>query len=656
MRLRSTFIIAAMPFLGWVANAHSSGGYSYTPTNRCDSFVTLNQGTFKLDGQIYEMKSVNFSVTIAAREVPTPPLIEAVVSKGDGVISAALPFKPPIIRRGNKTYELFISSGGFKPRDTIEICHFPEAWTPHAYAQNNPWKCADSFDDGVNHLLRHISEMKSVGVNSIRLILSGLGQDQSIRAGTIDVSVVNTFNDGAWDHLTLQLSNAQDAEAYLKLAKFTVQFFGQKGIRSVFLIDGSTTFGLSAKANQDFIQSYLVPLAQLFKDEPYLIGFDLNNEPNYEWYTDGTQVPSTKPVVRDLVRSWVQAIRLAGDNRKALTTIGLSFPSETMNVWDPTILPVDFISYHTYGFGPRGASDQGNYSTPQWRAKSLGYLKQKLYSMKFYHCGSSLAGMSKGQCNDKIKPYILGEIGFATDNPLNGGQSAQGSFADQSMFIQETAPFSRACGSQGYTWWQYGNVSWGDRMGDNYGLWGDALYVNGLLGLPVPPADQFSTWVKKPGAQTFKDFVGASGPSIPCSQPEGFNEVWSDPAFFGDTSVSRPFHFQGVVKNSLGQPIPYATLALIGLNWDWMFATTNALGQFDIHLSVGLSNMKVSGPGYNETEVTSGFGTGMQISLTPVGTPVVSTVIPSLITAASQSCRSVTLVRTPIVELSHGSK
>jgi hypothetical protein len=90
--------------------------------------------------------------------------------------------------------------------------------------------------------------------------------------------------------------------------------------------------------------SYLEELAQRFKYNHTIFAYDIYNEPSVaRHHTSST--PDNKNYVFDMFSNWYDNIR--NNTANQLVTVG-AFSEDAIVQWDPAVMKVDFMSFHTY--------------------------------------------------------------------------------------------------------------------------------------------------------------------------------------------------------------------------------------------------------------------------------------------------------------------
>ena len=159
------------------------------------------------------------------------------------------------------------------------------------------------------------------------------------------------------------------------------------------------------------LEDFTIKVLKRFKDNPTIFAYDLMNEP---LYFNENQLKSKKEVIKT-VTYWQKMMYEHAPYQ--LFTIGFSEPIEVF-LWDPSLLPVDFVAFHTYH---------------PLRVKSEIY---------WY---STYVG----------KPWMIGETALPADNDSIP-------YEDQANFMREVYQYIADCGGAGLGWWDFQEASQGN--------------------------------------------------------------------------------------------------------------------------------------------------------------------------------------------------
>ena len=159
------------------------------------------------------------------------------------------------------------------------------------------------------------------------------------------------------------------------------------------------------------LEDFTIRILKKFKDNPTIFAYDLMNEP---LYFNNNQF-NTKKEVFDIVSYWQKIMYEHAPYQ--LFTIGFSEPIEVF-LWDPAMLPVDFVAFHTYH---------------PLRAKN------EIYWYSTY----------------VNKPWMIGETALPADNDSI-------SYNDQANFMRKAYQYVVDCGGTGFGWWDFQEASQGN--------------------------------------------------------------------------------------------------------------------------------------------------------------------------------------------------
>ena len=225
----------------------------------------------------------------------------------------------------------------------------------------------------------HMQMIKEIGFNSIRVCMD----------------VVSKNDKGYYYHSDTPVYLKQDCDKIIQAIDDFIQIAKEKGLRIMLLIKPPLDNEL-----MDFTERLL----KHFADNSTLFCYDFMNEP---LYFDPLK-ERTKSDAKEVVSAWKDAMdRLAPHQ---LFTIGFSEPIEVFE-WDPSILSVDFVQFHTYH--PLRVPNE-----IWWYSHYVG------------------------------KPWMIGETSFAVDNDSVG-------YEMQTYFMKEVFQYALNCGAAGFGWWEF---------------------------------------------------------------------------------------------------------------------------------------------------------------------------------------------------------
>ncbi len=313
----------------------------HTEVQQCDNFVYLDDGAFKLNGAPFPLKSANFHLSLLAKTVQA----------GDPIV-----YDTPRVAQGGALYDLSLQ---------MDVNYDPASNT-----------CVDK-DSCEALMAAQVTNLKALGINSVRLMIDhslfGNGDPASSIPDADQQDMFFRTDPWQWNFM-LDMANPSAMDAVLLLEKRAVEFLGARGIRSLLLLTGTPYMYGNVPENKAFTD-YLAKLSATMADEPYLIGYDFDNEPTWaSGAPAGSSFSITKDQTQSLVQSWVDAVR--STNSHALTTVGNAFAIASVDTWDPQFLPIDFASYHIYPDAPMNWSHDAD------------YVQRETWFVKLNSCGS----------------------------------------------------------------------------------------------------------------------------------------------------------------------------------------------------------------------------------------------------------------------------
>lgn len=278
----------------------------------------------------------------------------------------------------------------------------------------------DKFDaftkDDVNQRLKaHFQGIKELGFNSIRLV----GYNELYYDLFYPEAAFGAFSD---DGSLFYFNINEQREGIEKSIKNLLKIAEDEGLKVLITFPQPTKKEYPNYERLKYIGNTLDAL----KDQPSLFAYDFFNEPLYfdnQEYTKVDDIERRKEIAFEIVNSWKSLMREKAPNQ--LFTISFAEPLEVFE-WDPELLPVDFISFHSYN---------------PLRLPNEVYWFEKYTS----------------------KPWILSETSLPADNDSI-------SYAEQEMFLKESFKRVVDCGGSGYGWWQFQEVFWGHFEHDFTGM------------------------------------------------------------------------------------------------------------------------------------------------------------------------------------------
>ncbi len=240
---------------------------------------------------------------------------------------------------------------------------------------------ADSVKLQRNEHLKLIAEM---GFNTIRLCLDRISVESEIQGyGT----------EGRF------LSMKSDEELLLKaIEEFIVE--AEKNELKILLL-------IAPPMGEEILEEYTISLLKRFQDRFGVFAYDFNNEPLY----DRAHSALSKEEIVERVTIWRDWMDDYAPDQ--LLTIGFSEPIEVF-AWDPSILPVDFLAFHSYN-------------------------PLRFPSEIYWYT------------NYSKKPWIIGETALLAD-----GEEIP--FDWQTEYMKKAFELTVRCGGIGFGWWGFQEV------------------------------------------------------------------------------------------------------------------------------------------------------------------------------------------------------
>lgn len=229
----------------------------------------------------------------------------------------------------------------------------------------------------------HFQLIKEMGFNTLRICFDRTGEDEG---GIYYQAGEKKFHIG----------DSCDKQAILNGLSEFLNIAEAHGLRVMLLI--------KPPLGNPQLEQFTIRMLRTFRDCPTLFAYDFMNEP---LYFDPVEKRKKKDALK-LVTHWKLLMKKHAPYQ--LFTIGFSEPIEVFE-WDPAMLPVDFVEFHTYH--PLRVS-----SEIYWYSQYVG------------------------------KPWMIGETGLPAD-----GDSI--SYEEQASFLRETYQLVRDAGGCGYGWWEY---------------------------------------------------------------------------------------------------------------------------------------------------------------------------------------------------------
>jgi hypothetical protein len=247
---------------------------------------------------------------------------------------------------------------------------------------------ADTKDGTYTQVQGHMQLIREMGFNSIRLCFDRLVSTRTISFYRADDKRLHVQHD---------LKIILDAlEQFLEIA-------AHHDLRVMLLI--------RAPVENHQLEDFTIEILKRFSSNPVIFAYDFFNEP---LYFDVTPLPGNAREKKDawkIVTRWKQLMDQHAPNH--LLTIGFAEPIEVFE-WDPEILPVDFLAFHTYH--PLRVPNE-----IYWFSKYI------------------------------TKPWMIGETALPADNDSI-------SYEEQRIFMREVYQRVVDCGGSGLGWWEFQDI------------------------------------------------------------------------------------------------------------------------------------------------------------------------------------------------------
>lgn len=356
----------------------------------------------------------------------------------------------------------------------------------------------------LDQIIRDFELCKEMGFNTIRVV--GIGE----------ATILNQKKDPKVyyaAHLTENYLEEVHFEDKLDWENF------QKAISAVLNAASSTglkvIFTTKLLPDIPVLDEMFESIVKYHKARKEILAYDFLNEPLYF-----DSVEHTKKDIYLATKKWYNTVH---NNSPHLSTIGLACQRELF-VWDPNLVNVDFISFHPY-----------EYERNQVISEIYWY-------NKFIN-----------------KPWIIGETGIPAD-----GDSI--SYRNQVEFASKTLNQELNCNGNGYSWWQFKDVSWGG-------------FHQSYLGV-VNHVDSTLLLTGKYVFGTKKDL----GHALPLMLRDYKKSSCECPENYYNFSSNNFFLLKGKIVDDQGNPIEGAGI----LAWDefWInhyFTTTKPDGTFELY-------------------------------------------------------------------------
>lgn len=236
----------------------------------------------------------------------------------------------------------------------------------------------------LNQLQGHFQLIREMGFNTLRICFDRICQD----------------NHGHYYYIA-------DGQKYYIAKDYPAIITGVKEMLTIAQKEDLLVMLLIKAPFDKELKKFTTLLLKALRNDPTLFAYDFFNEPLYF----DNDPKRTKQEAYNIVNSWNNMLEKHAPHQ--LFTIGFSEPLEVFE-WDPSILPVDFLAFHTY---------------------------HPLRVPNEIYWFSTYTG----------KPWILGETGLPADNDSI-------SYDEQRQFMREVYRYVRDCGGIGMGWWEFQEV------------------------------------------------------------------------------------------------------------------------------------------------------------------------------------------------------
>ena len=252
--------------------------------------------------------------------------------------------------------------------------------SPCRYYENNAIYESNTKEEILDQLAGHVELAKELGFNSLRICMDlVLSDDKGY--------FYKTDKGGAYIN-----------DSYEEI------FDAIDGMLNVIERYDMKVMLLLKPAMDKELKDFTKKLFRRFADNTTIFAWDMMNEPLYF----DTDPKRKKDDAVDIVSEWRDMVRQNAPNH--LFTIGFSEPIEVFE-WDPSILPVDFVQFHTYN--PLRIPNE-----IWWYSHYVG------------------------------KPWMIGETSLPADNE-------EISYGLQALFVEQAYQYTIDCGGIGFGWWEF---------------------------------------------------------------------------------------------------------------------------------------------------------------------------------------------------------
>ncbi len=360
------------------------------------------------------------------------------------------------------------------------------------------------------HQLRgHLQLIKEMGFNTIRLVFDRINIDS------------RGLYYGEKKHFYID----KDYKAILKALDEYIQLVSEYDLKVMLLI--------KKPLEDDKLENFTIALLSKFKNNQTIFAYDFFNEPLYFDTPPDGELRDKKDIVK-IVSHWNDLVNEYAPNQ--LLTIGFSEPIEVFR-WDPSILPLDFITFHTYH--PLRVPNE-----IYWYSK---------YSNK---------------------PWMVGETALPADNDSIP-------YSHQRSFMREVYQRIIDCNGIGFAWWEFQELNFSHYEARYAGLLNHEGYTT------TSDGKYKIIGTVKPAAKEIKKFINYKKRNCDCK-----------PNYYNMLGYSN-FLLKGRVLDE-DSNLPIEGAVIRGWNDDWSIGQntfTDKSGYFTLYSNDKCNHFEISAPG-----------------------------------------------------------
>ena len=366
-------------------------------------------------------------------------------------------------------------------------------------------------EDVLYQLAGHFQLIREMGFNSIRICFDRISKDEN----------GNYFYRSHEEDGRYYIG--KDYNVILEGLEQMLAVAAEKNLRIMLLI--------KSPLEDKELEKFAIRILEKFQDDPTLFAYDFMNEP---LYFDPEPERKKEDAVK-IVSSWKKMMQKYAPNQ--LFTIGFSEPIEVFE-WDPQILPVDFVQFHTYH--PLRVKNE-----TYWYANYID------------------------------KPWMIGETGLSADNDSI-------TYEQQRLFMKELYQYVRNCGGSGFGWWEFQDLVPTDHYESKYtGLLnhqGETKTKDGkhtILGSLKPAVEEIGLFSRY--------------------QPKAMER----PVNYYNMLGYNNFRIKGIILDKKTKK-PVEGAVIRGWNQDWSVGLntfTNEKGEFTLYCNDLCTRFQISAPG-----------------------------------------------------------